>query len=92
MKGPTHTTPPALTWNTAGSHCAHLFSGHSFLSLDMKQSLHIIAVGFSVPHAGRDPSFLKAEGDRMVDRIFMLSVKCSTCRENVCFPLTLSLV
>lgn len=91
-RGPTHTEPCGLKWNKAGRYCAHLFSCHSFLSLNMKQSLHIIAVGYSVLHARRHPSLLKAEGDRKVNRIFMVSVKRLTCRGNVCFPLTLSLV
>lgn len=49
------------------SHCAYLFGSHSFLSLNMEQSLHIIAVDFSVPHAGRDPAFLEAkDGGRVI--------------------------
>lgn len=52
---------PTLKWNIAGSHCAHLFGSHSFLSLNVEQSLHVIAVDFSVPHARRDPPFLEAK-------------------------------
>lgn len=56
-----YTKCPALKRNIASSHCAHLFGSHSFLSLNMEQSLHIIAVDFSVPHATLDPPFLEAK-------------------------------
>lgn len=78
-----HSLPCAATLlHNHQATVAHLFCNHSFLSFNMKQSLHIIRIGFDVPHTGRNSSFLIAEEDKKV--IFMVSVNDRPAARNVC--------